>query len=179
MYHRILYETQAVFRIPLRNTVYVSLWIVHEITDTVGLFVWHAEKGRNCIHQNSKIGSRTHFEAPSLNKPTVSLRGLTCSACSVLSIVNMLLLLLTLLCRRLIHPTYTSPSSRILCSLVRGAWSAPFTRSEGQTFCLGHMSHPTFSKQKTSAQARAEATAYASVCAVQMKGDGPVQSIFC
>jgi len=40
--------------------------------DTVGLFVWHAEKGRNCIHQNSKIGSRTHFEAPLLNKPTVS-----------------------------------------------------------------------------------------------------------
>jgi hypothetical protein len=41
---------------------------------TVGLFVWHAEKVQNGIHQNSKIGSRTHFEAPSLNKPTVSVK---------------------------------------------------------------------------------------------------------
>jgi hypothetical protein len=37
---------------------------VESLQDTVGLFVWHAEKGQNCIHQNSKIGSRTHFEAP-------------------------------------------------------------------------------------------------------------------
>jgi hypothetical protein len=44
---------------------------VVSVKDTVGLFVWHAEKGQNGIHQNSKIGSRTHFEAPSLNKPTV------------------------------------------------------------------------------------------------------------
>jgi hypothetical protein len=49
-----------------------QLLVVKSENDTVGLFVWHAEKGRNCIHQNSKIGSRTHFEAPSLNKPTVS-----------------------------------------------------------------------------------------------------------
>jgi hypothetical protein len=41
-------------------------WLLDE-QDTVGLFVWHAEKGRNCIHQNPKIGSRTYFEAPSLN----------------------------------------------------------------------------------------------------------------
>jgi hypothetical protein len=33
-------------------------------SDTVGLFVWHAEKGRSCNHQNSKIGSRTHLRLP-------------------------------------------------------------------------------------------------------------------
>ena len=57
---------------------------LQNLQDTVGLFVWHAEKGQKCIHQNSKIGSRTHFEAPSLNKPTVSLQDLT-SAVSRLS----------------------------------------------------------------------------------------------
>ena len=50
-------------------------------SDTVGLFVWHAEKGRNCIHQNSKIGPRTHFKAPQLNEPTVSLMGATVAGC--------------------------------------------------------------------------------------------------
>src|SRR5829696_8611012 len=47
--------------------------VVKSRSDTVGLFVWHAKKGQNCTHQNSNIGSRVHFEAPSLNKPTVSL----------------------------------------------------------------------------------------------------------
>src|SRR5215211_854719 len=71
-----------------RETSGRPVFVLYQSTgqsDTVGLFVWHAEKGRNCIHQNSKIGSRTlvpgpkigsrtHFEAPLLNKPTVSNR---------------------------------------------------------------------------------------------------------
>ena len=71
---------------PARRTAWVK-----SRCDTVGLFVWHDEKGQNCIHQNSKIGSRTHFEAPSLNKPTVSFADTTSSGCVLsnsLSITN-------------------------------------------------------------------------------------------
>ena len=50
-------------------------------SDTVGFFVWHTEKGRNSIHQNSIIGPRTHFKAPQLKKLTVSLIGATVAGC--------------------------------------------------------------------------------------------------
>jgi hypothetical protein len=38
------------------------------------------EKGQNCIHQDSKTGSRTHFDGPPLNKPTVSFTDATVAA---------------------------------------------------------------------------------------------------